>query len=261
MEGSRLSFDEAGEAGAPAIVLLHGGGAGSWTWQRHVAALADRYHVIAPDLPEHRGSAGIAPFTFERAAALVADLIRERVGAPAHVAGLSLGAQTLARMLADTPDVVETAFLSGCLVRPVPGASLAKGMTAMYWPFRNAEWLVRANMKALGVPDRDFEEFARDTRETTLESMNRISAANVAFRPPPGLADVRVPVLVTVGEKEIGVMRGSARDLVAAVPGAIGRVVAGHGHNWPVTDQALYLETLTAWTEGRPLPDALVPLG
>lgn len=44
-------YREAGDPGAPAVLLLHGFAASSYMWRDLIAALADRYHVIAPDLP------------------------------------------------------------------------------------------------------------------------------------------------------------------------------------------------------------------
>ena len=50
VEGQRLFYREAGSAGAPVIVLLHGFPASSFMFRDLIPALAQRYHVIAPDL-------------------------------------------------------------------------------------------------------------------------------------------------------------------------------------------------------------------
>lgn len=47
----RVFYREAGDPAAPAILLLHGFAASSYMWRDLIPALADRYHVIAPDLP------------------------------------------------------------------------------------------------------------------------------------------------------------------------------------------------------------------
>lgn len=49
--GRRLFYREAGPAEAPAVVLLHGTPASSHMYRNLIPALADRYHVIAPDYP------------------------------------------------------------------------------------------------------------------------------------------------------------------------------------------------------------------
>jgi pimeloyl-ACP methyl ester carboxylesterase len=49
--GRRIFYREAGRSDAPAIVLLHGTPASSHMYRNLIPALADRYHVIAPDYP------------------------------------------------------------------------------------------------------------------------------------------------------------------------------------------------------------------
>jgi pimeloyl-ACP methyl ester carboxylesterase len=49
--GRRIFYRESGPATAPAVVLLHGTPASSAMYRNLIPALADRYHVIAPDYP------------------------------------------------------------------------------------------------------------------------------------------------------------------------------------------------------------------
>jgi pimeloyl-ACP methyl ester carboxylesterase len=49
--GRRIFYREAGSPAAPAVVLLHGTPASSHQYRNLIPALADRYHVIAPDYP------------------------------------------------------------------------------------------------------------------------------------------------------------------------------------------------------------------
>jgi pimeloyl-ACP methyl ester carboxylesterase len=49
--GVEIFYREAGERGAPAVVLLHGFPSSSHMYRNLIPVLADRYHVIAPDLP------------------------------------------------------------------------------------------------------------------------------------------------------------------------------------------------------------------
>ncbi|GAA4564292.1 alpha/beta fold hydrolase [Planotetraspora kaengkrachanensis] len=49
VEGHRLFYREAGPADAPVLVLLHGFPTSSFMFRDLIPALADRYHVIAPD--------------------------------------------------------------------------------------------------------------------------------------------------------------------------------------------------------------------
>jgi len=51
VNGIRVFYREAGEANAPAVVLLHGTPASSHMYRGLIDALADGYHVVAPDYP------------------------------------------------------------------------------------------------------------------------------------------------------------------------------------------------------------------
>jgi pimeloyl-ACP methyl ester carboxylesterase len=77
----RLFFREAGDPAAPALLLLHGFPTSSYMFRHLVPALADRYHVIAPD---HLGfGLSDAPpveefdYTFDALTDLTAGLLRE----------------------------------------------------------------------------------------------------------------------------------------------------------------------------------------
>src|SRR5262245_9817673 len=79
VQGQRIFYREAGPADAPAIVLLHGFPASSFMFRDLIPALADRYHVIAPD---HLGfgysdapPADEFDYTFDALAGLAAGLL------------------------------------------------------------------------------------------------------------------------------------------------------------------------------------------
>lgn len=50
-DGVRVFYREAGPDNAPVVLLLHGFPASSFQYRELIPRLADRYHVIAPDLP------------------------------------------------------------------------------------------------------------------------------------------------------------------------------------------------------------------
>jgi pimeloyl-ACP methyl ester carboxylesterase len=49
--GHRVFYREAGEPENPAVLLLHGFPTSSHMFRDLIPLLADRYHVVAPDLP------------------------------------------------------------------------------------------------------------------------------------------------------------------------------------------------------------------
>jgi pimeloyl-ACP methyl ester carboxylesterase len=83
VDRQRLFYREAGPAGAPVVVLLHGFPTSSFMFRGLIPALADRYHVIAPD---HLGfgfsdapPVGEFDYTFERLTDLTQGLL-DRLG-------------------------------------------------------------------------------------------------------------------------------------------------------------------------------------
>ncbi len=51
VDGKKIFYREAGSKSAPTILLLHGFPASSHMFRNLIPALADRYHLVAPDLP------------------------------------------------------------------------------------------------------------------------------------------------------------------------------------------------------------------
>ena len=51
VDGTEIFYREAGDPAAPAVLLLHGFPTSSHMYRNLIPALADRWHVIAPDLP------------------------------------------------------------------------------------------------------------------------------------------------------------------------------------------------------------------
>jgi pimeloyl-ACP methyl ester carboxylesterase len=79
IDGIKIFYREAGAADAPVVLLLHGFPTSSHMFRNLIPALADRYHVIAPDypgfgqsdMPDHKAFA----YTFDRFGEIVAALL------------------------------------------------------------------------------------------------------------------------------------------------------------------------------------------
>ncbi|MBN6150289.1 alpha/beta hydrolase [Xanthomonas sp. AmX2] len=75
VEGVDVFYREAGRPQAPTVLLLHGFGASSHMFRELIPALAQRYHVIAPDLPGF-GQTTVMPgvrfdYTFDTLASVI----------------------------------------------------------------------------------------------------------------------------------------------------------------------------------------------
>lgn len=84
IEGVNIFYRQAGPADAPVVLLLHGFPTSSHMFRNLIPALADRYHVIAPDYPGYGQSdmpdRSKFAYTFDRFAELV-DALLDRLGA------------------------------------------------------------------------------------------------------------------------------------------------------------------------------------
>ena len=105
--GATLAADVHGPAGAPAVLLLHGGGQTRHAWGGTARQLGlDGWRAVALDLPGHGDSdwAADGDYTMPALAAAVTAVVRE-LGGPVAVVGASLGgmAAMAALALADPP--------------------------------------------------------------------------------------------------------------------------------------------------------------
>jgi pimeloyl-ACP methyl ester carboxylesterase len=81
VDGIKIFYREAGPKDGPAVLLLHGFPASSHMFRNLIPALADRYHVIAPDYPGYGQSASPDRakfnYTFDRYGELVDGLLNQ----------------------------------------------------------------------------------------------------------------------------------------------------------------------------------------
>src|SRR6266851_3529671 len=83
MEGLEIFFREAGPKDAPTVLLLHGFPASSHMFRNLIPALADEFHLVAPDYPGF-GNGSAPPvekfdYTFDKVADVV-EKFTEQVG-------------------------------------------------------------------------------------------------------------------------------------------------------------------------------------
>ena len=81
VEGLDIFYREAGPADGPTVLLLHGFPTSSHMFRNLIPALADRYHVVAPDYPGYGNSAMPSvdefEYTFDRLADIVEALTEQ----------------------------------------------------------------------------------------------------------------------------------------------------------------------------------------
>ena len=90
--GVRVAYQANGQENRPALLLVHGFPLDSGMWDAQLEGLADRAHVIAPDLRGHgRSDVPPPPYSMEQHADDLAGLLDTLGVRKAVVAGLSMG--------------------------------------------------------------------------------------------------------------------------------------------------------------------------
>ena len=109
--GGQMHYAEEG-TGDPAI-LIHHSPASSVMFAKMIPILAERYHVVAPDLPGYGNSTRLPGFELSEVTAVLREFIEE-VGAPrAKIFGVHTGSVVAAELTRRCPDLVDSLVLAG----------------------------------------------------------------------------------------------------------------------------------------------------
>lgn len=243
--GLRWHVQRMGEG--PAILLIHGTGASSHSWRALAPRLAERFSVIAPDLPGH-GFTERAPrhrLSLPAMAASIAALVEALAVRPAIVVGHSAGAAILIRCCLDgllAPGAVVS--LNGALL-PFRGAA-----GFLFPPLAKLLFLNPLAPRIFAHSARDRERVIRLIRgtgseldETGIELYTRLfrSPAHVAAtlgmmanwdlrRLARELPDLRRPLLLLAGENDQAIVPADAERVCRKVAGARLKRLPGVGH-------------------------------
>jgi len=269
--GLRTHWVTAGRTDSPHAVLLHGSGGSAALWYPALAALADRRHVVAVDMPGH-GETSIpawpSPGTMERMLEWLAEFL-DRFDWPLLV-GHSLGGyMALLHFARLRPRVAGLVLVDAGGVGPRPpgfvmatrhpvlGALL--GLAAGARPTRRRmEWTIRRlSVDPYRIP---HGQLALDY---ALETASRPGAGRFQFEvyrsvaireSEPGykvwgrLQDISSPTLLVWGEQDYFPV-AYARQAALEMPAARLEVLPGTGHLSYLEDPQAFNEVLGGWIQ------------
>jgi len=231
----------------PAIFLLHGTGAATHSWRDLLPRLAEKFTVIAADLPGHGFSEALptAQMSLPGMARASADLLRVLKVEPALVVGHSAGAAILARMCLDGKikprDLVSLngamlplRGLAGVVFPPTAKLMAATSLAPRLFSWRAqdpaaiARLISSTGSKLDGTGAELYTRLIRDTAHVaaTLNMMAQWDLVPLERNLPA----LETPLTLVVGSNDLTVLPSEANRVKAIVPDAKVITLAGLGH-------------------------------
>ncbi len=227
-----MLIKEFGDSKNPTLCLLHGGGLSWWSYQPVIDLLISDYHVICPIIEGH-GDASLEEFTsIEISANNLINIIDDQFQGHIHLlAGLSIGAQIVVEVLSQRPDIADKYVLESALVCPIIGTKLlAAPMFKLFYGLIKQVWFSKLQAKSLFIPESMFETYYQDSLKMSCNSLVNISVSNGTYKPKENLYIVSSPVLILVGQKELGLMKKSAQILHSQLSNSKYIILPNMGH-------------------------------
>ncbi len=144
VEGLEIFYREAGPIDAPAVLLLHGFPTSSHMFRNLIPALADKYHVVAPDYPGYGNSSAPPVDVFDYSFDHLTDVIEkftEQIGLNSYsIYMMDYGAPVGFRLAVRHPERVQTLIVQN-------GNAYDEGIDNEFWSPIKAYWKDRTEEK------------------------------------------------------------------------------------------------------------------
>jgi 3-oxoadipate enol-lactonase len=225
--GIEVNYEIHGKEGAPWLVLSHSLACSVRMWDPQIAALKDKYRILAYDTRGHGGSdAPKGAYTLELLADDLFFLLRELKITAAHYCGLSMGGMIGQTFALKYPGVLKTLTLADTTSRyPADAVPL--------WADR-IKTVESKGMEALAqaTVERWFTEpFRKNSPEIVSEIRKVIVATPVAgyagccnaipkINATARLKEIKCPILVIVGADDPATPVAMAKEIQDNAPGS-----------------------------------------
>lgn len=248
----RIHYNEVG-TGHP-VVLIHGGGPGATGWSNYspnIAALAQNFRVIAPDLPGWGDSEEVDFATFDHVEAVTQLLDALGIDKAAFV-GNSMGGHTSIRMAIERPDRVSHLITMGPPVQSSPflfGATgPSEGIKIMYQTyaeptpenFRRLVEIMVFDAERFASPELVAERAAAaNQRPEHLQNVARMipRAPIPIWLDQSRLREITAPGLLIHGRDDRVATFEGTLSLVGQIPNSRAHIISRCGH-WAQLEHA-----------------------
>ena len=240
------------DGAGPALILLHGIGGSSRSFDPQFAELAENHRVIAWDAPGYGESAGVdESLTMDDYASRVARLIEDTCGAEGvHVLGMSWGGVIATRLALTRPDLVRSLILGSSTVGSGSDPDQAAAMNARADEVDAdvAEFTATRARRLLGdgADASAVAAVAADMAASITPAGYRSAARAMAETDHTAdLAAIDIPTLVISGDLDEVTGHAASQVLAGGIPGAVYVTVHGASHLANRDAPAAF----NAWTE------------
>ena len=234
----------------PALFLFHSLLSDRASFDAIVPGLSQSFRVIVPELPGFGGSRAVSG-GLAAVADRMAEAVRDAAGTDeVIVLGNGYGGFVALQMAIRHPNIATRLILADCgaafsepgreAFRNMAAASRAKGLSV----------ITDVAMRRLFAPEFQAQhpDLMRDRREAFLrtdpEVIQAACAALAKLDLRPQLGQVKIPVLVLVGEHDEATPPPMSHELAALLPNARLKIIAGCAHVPQLQSPELFLDAI-----------------
>jgi pimeloyl-ACP methyl ester carboxylesterase len=233
----------------PTMVLLHGVGLDHTMWEPAAELLADRFTVIAPDLPGHGSRRSVAEGV---TLSDLADGVVAEVTPGSHLVGFSLGALVAQHLAVHRPELVATltSVSSVCRRTPEERTAVLARLQAAESDFKASaaasiqRWYAGTDVDPHWVSRTEATLLANDVA-SFLKCYRVFATADEEIA--PDLGRITVPALAVTGANDPGSTPEMSRRLASAISDCHAVVVPDARHMLPVERPEAFVHCLTTF--------------
>ncbi len=236
--GLTIHYQDFNSNGNPDVLLLHGLGANSESWQLQSPALADAgYHVIVPDM---RGfGQSTYPGGQNNPRVMAGDMVKLMQGLSSekfHLVGISLGGTVALELVSARPEMVKSLVITNSF-------AILRPKQISLWLFYLIRvllvHLVGIETQADYVAERLFPNpdqailrgaFKEQICQSNPSGYRSTMRSLAFFDVRAGVTEIQVPTLVITGENDTVVPPKSQAELARLIPGSQHKIIKDTGH-------------------------------
>lgn len=241
-------YMESGNEEGPLLVFIHGGGVGGWMWDKQIQYF-NEYHCVIPTLQGHGSRSNETSFSIrENALEIIQLIVQKKKEKDVHIIGFSIGAQICLEIVSLAPNLIKTVVINSAVVIPmksmIPFLSPTIKMT---FPLIKNKTFAKAQAKQLYMDGEYFKKYYEESLKMNATMLINVLKENMAYSLPDNFSQSTARVLVTVGEKEKGLVKKSVRKIVDKNEHFEQFHVPVIGHGFPVAEPDLFNRVVEEW--------------